>query len=156
MTCICIAYIKLRENTNLWFFALVLTGLVIIIEPDDRRLLLRDFVCVGHVYGGTLNLFVKLQANKPQYSFKIFHLNDRGICRIWRNAFSNYVTRKNTNLIKIQRKFPVSHLTTFVHGCLRSIECLHVGGHSRGYSDIHHGHSGIAFLQPSLKVNKND
>lgn len=67
---------------NLCFIASVLTGLVVIIEPDDRRQLLRDFVCVGHVYGGTLNLFVKLQANKPQYSFKIFHLNDRGICRI--------------------------------------------------------------------------
>lgn len=45
---------------NFWFFVLVFIGFVVIIEFDDRRLFFCDFVCVGYVYGGILNLFVKL------------------------------------------------------------------------------------------------
>lgn len=45
---------------NFCFIVLVFIGFVVIIEFDDRRLFFCDFVCVGYVYGGILNLFVKL------------------------------------------------------------------------------------------------
>lgn len=51
---------KVMRKYEFLIFCLVFIGFVVIIEFDYRRLFFCDFVCVGYVYGGILNLFVKL------------------------------------------------------------------------------------------------